>query len=294
MQKKQPFPHKILIILAIVLMFPAHVCAAENIEPFTDKLIAEKYMYKNVMELSPSCTMHFILPNHTSDKYIKSMMYMGETLYQIDNGVNGYKGDFASYSLYNGGLISGNRIVKGNKLYLTIKERMNYEITKAQQEEYQVEKQKILKKLKLSKKSSRTAQYRNVKKIYSWVTRNVSYDYSKQKKTAYTALIDHQATCNGSSALFYDFCRDSGIPCRIIVGYTDEKRDGSHAWNIVRIGKNWYNCDPTWDEDSQYRRYFLKGNSRFRKNHIPYNRFLRKSFKRHFPISDKDYSSRSK
>ena len=294
MQQIKLLPRKVLIILAIIILLPAQACATENKKPFPEKINAERALYKSMMKLSPSCTMRFVLPTDISTEYINNLTSLGQSLYQIDNGVNGCKGDFASYSLYNGGVIYKSSSIKHSQLHLTLREELKYKVTKAQQKAYVTKKQKVLKKLRLSKKSGQAAKYNNVKKIYSWVTKNVNYDYSTKKSSAYNALIDHQSTCVGCAALFYDLCRDSGIPCRIIIGYTDTIRDGTHAWNIVRVGKKWYNCDPTWDEETRYRKYFLKGNARFSKNHIPYNRFTTKSFKAKFPVSSKDYASGSK
>ena len=59
-------------------------------------------------------------------------------------------------------------------------------------------------------------------------------------------------------------CLYSGIQCRIVSGDIKGSNFG-HAWNIVKIGSKWYNCDPTWDRDhikSGYK-WFLKSNKDF-------------------------------
>ncbi|MGN0656279.1 MAG: transglutaminase domain-containing protein [Ruminiclostridium sp.] len=114
-----------------------------------------------------------------------------------------------------------------------------------------------------------------VYKIYNWIASNVSYDYdnlnneeNKTKYTAYGALKDKKAVCQGFAALFYRMCLDNGIDCRIITGKAD---GGNHAWNIVNVDGKYYYADVTWDciviEDAANNRqakpatffYFLRG-----------------------------------
>ncbi|MFR8181399.1 MAG: transglutaminase domain-containing protein [Dorea sp.] len=77
------------------------------------------------------------------------------------------------------------------------------------------------------------------------VTR-VSYDYTNldddtyiQKYTAYAALIDKTAVCQGYASLLYRMVLDAGVDARVISG----DAGGPHAWNIVRLNGKYYNLD---------------------------------------------------
>jgi hypothetical protein len=94
------------------------------------------------------------------------------------------------------------------------------------------------------------------------------------KHTAYAAAINHTAVCQGYAVLFYRLALECGIDARVIAG----KGKGAngwedHAWNIVKLGGNYYLLDATWDagKTPMYYQYFLKGrDAGLFPNHNPY------------------------
>ncbi len=124
------------------------------------------------------------------------------------------------------------------------------------------------------------SDYRKVLAIYDWMTPRIVYDYDhvndddyKLKNTAYAALKNRTAVCQGYSVLFYRLAMEAGIDARIIsgVGYTDAGSE-AHGWNIVKIGDKYYPLDSTWDAsrkqaDLAYK-YFLAGLPDFSKDHV--------------------------
>lgn len=284
----------LLTALAASMLIPSGAYAATNTEPFTNSTSARKYAYHEVMDLTPTFRFAASLSDHDHFQTIDQYTSLCRSLYQLDNGKSGYRGDFACYDLYHQDTVSYLQVQNGKNWFCYFEDTICYTVTQSQQKKYRKRKKALLKSLHLSKDKAEKAQYGNVKKIYRWITRNVKYDYSKNKTSAYDALVLRKATCNGYAALFYDLCRDSGIPCRIIIGYTDTTRDALHAWNIVRIGKKWYNCDSTWDAGSIFQPYFLSGSKYFCSDHIPWKRYRTKSFKKHFPISKSDYDPDAK
>ena len=149
---------------------------------------------------------------------------------------------------------------------------IDYYTTKEQETAVTNRLNEIYSELGLSNVSS---EQEKVYKIYNWIVNNVSYDYagleagtSKTMYTAYGALVDKKAVCQGFAALFYRMCLDNGIDCRIVTGTS---KDENHAWNIVKVGDKYYYADPTWDcfviEDTANSRqakpgtffYFLRG-----------------------------------
>ena len=91
------------------------------------------------------------------------------------------------------------------------------------------------------------------------------FDDQNQCYSAYGAIINGKAVCQGYASLFYRMCREAGIPARIITGLGN---GGAHAWNIVKLDGAYYNVDVTWDdtEDSNYN-YFNKSDSEYASTH---------------------------
>ncbi len=130
--------------------------------------------------------------------------------------------------------------------------------------------------------------------LYDYVTANVTYDYDGLNSfqatqdfrcfTAYKALIQGTAVCQGYATLYYAMCRYAGLPCRVI---TSE----DHAWNIVYLKHIWYNVDSTWDAEMSTWSYFLLGSENFVDNpsHVSEDEYLTTEFQRAYPISSKDY-----
>ena len=64
---------------------------------------------------------------------------------------------------------------------------------------------------------------------------------------SYGALVSHKAVCNGYAFAMKLLCNLSGLECRIITGKGNEE---NHAWNLVKVGDDWYHVDVTWDDPS--------------------------------------------
>lgn len=113
-------------------------------------------------------------------------------------------------------------------------------------------------------------EYQKVRIIHDYICNNVDYDFENLNNgtkympmySAYAALIDGKAVCQGYASLFYRMCNEVGISSKIISGNGNGER---HAWNIVKIGDEYFNIDTTWDgqEEETYYDYFLKTESDF-------------------------------
>ena len=64
---------------------------------------------------------------------------------------------------------------------------------------------------------------------------------------SYDALVSHKAVCNGYAFGMKLLCDLCGIENRIVTGTGSGE---SHAWNLVKIGGDWYHVDVTWDDPS--------------------------------------------
>lgn len=106
--------------------------------------------------------------------------------------------------------------------------------------------------------SSGDSTYKKVRTIYDYLANHITYDYkdtSNLPYTAYDAIVNGKAVCQGYATLFYRILLDYGIDNRIIVSTT-------HAWNLVNVDGQYYECDLTWDSQNaqagQNYEYFLK------------------------------------
>lgn len=65
--------------------------------------------------------------------------------------------------------------------------------------------------------------------------------------TAYGALVNGLAVCEGYSRAMQLICQEIGIPCGLITGYAN---GGAHMWNIINPGDGCYYLDVTFDDTS--------------------------------------------
>ena len=96
--------------------------------------------------------------------------------------------------------------------------------------------------------------------LHDWVVQNVEYDETQRASrriySAYGALVEHLAVCEGYARAYQLLLKRCGIDCVFVTS------DGmEHAWNAVKLGENWYHADTTWDDsgtdDEVRHRYFL-------------------------------------
>ena len=114
--------------------------------------------------------------------------------------------------------------------------------------------------------------------LHNYLVNNVTYtdesfktNYQKLH-TAYGAIVDKTAVCEGISAAYCYLLKSVGIQASIVNGSTDNSTSVDHCWNIVKIASDYYHVDVTWD---------LKN-----KNNYNYNCFD------YFGLMDSDLSDR--
>lgn len=84
-------------------------------------------------------------------------------------------------------------------------------------------------------------------------------------QSAYSALVQGRSVCAGYARAFQYLMQQLGIPCYYCTGYAGE----DHAWNIVKLGTDYYNVDVTWDDtDTPTYDYFNKSDREFGTTHM--------------------------
>ncbi|MBF0997898.1 MAG: hypothetical protein HXK81_08800 [Lachnospiraceae bacterium] len=157
-----------------------------------------------------------------------------------------------------------------------------------------------------------TSDREKIRKIYDWFYDHVTYDRVHEKNTenhlkttAYAAICEREAVCQGYCVAMYRMLREEGIDCRIMTGQAvDPKEEGTgrsasekgegkrrnteyHSWILVRLGDFYYNIDVTWDKELGTHAYYLRGKSFF-KDHKPDAKFTEKSFTDRYPVAEED------
>ncbi len=106
--------------------------------------------------------------------------------------------------------------------------------------------------------------------VHDYLIRHCAYGGSQNAYTAYGALVDGAAVCQGYAAAFNLMAQKCGLLSMTVCGRT---RGGDHAWNYIKIGKNYYYLDCTWDDTGDVGTgivyiYFLVGADKMRVDHV--------------------------
>lgn len=112
------------------------------------------------------------------------------------------------------------------------------------------------------------SEFERVKAFHDYLCETVTYqEYGDAAHTAYGALVNHAAVCEGYTLAMDLLCYFSGIDCEHIFGFS---RNQAHSWVHVKVDGNWYNVDTTWDDQEQEisYTYFMVSDDTMRKDHI--------------------------
>lgn len=104
--------------------------------------------------------------------------------------------------------------------------------------------------------------------LHDYIITHARYDELNYQKntipdesyTPYGILIKGAGVCSGYAYTMKYLCDKVGIECIVISGKAD---GGDHAWNMVKIGGEYYHVDLTWDDPlgkDQLRYYYFNLN----------------------------------
>ena len=162
-------------------------------------------------------------------------------------------------------------------------------LTPVIQIDYELE---ILKELDIENKTD----YERIAAIHDYICDSTEYEAAADgeniRRTAYGALIEGKAVCQGYSLALYRLLLEAGIDNRIIFGQGIEPAGaaGSHTWNIVKLYGKYYYIDPTWDDATSSHDYFLvPAGKDFEKQHIPDAGYPDDFFTEKYPVSKDEF-----
>lgn len=120
-------------------------------------------------------------------------------------------------------------------------------------------------------------RFQIVQALHDYLVRNCVYDRSaadeviSPSRTAYGALANGKAVCQGYSLAYKLLLRRAGVPA-VYVG-SDSMR---HAWNMVQMENNgWYHVDVTWDDPILHTSTHPEGNDGGYFRDVSHELFLR-------------------
>lgn len=178
-----------------------------------------------------------------------------------------------------------------------------YNSTAAQEAQVDKAVDRIMAELDLAGKSN----YEKISAVYSYTAKNVTYNETSEARevfSAYGAIVQHSAVCQGYALMLYRLLSEADVPCRVITGTAN---GGNHAWNIAEAGGKFYYLDVTWDSTlgSSKLYYFMRGTKDFDSlmpsyshtaeawdaNSPLYADYSSADFSRRYPMSETAYNS---
>jgi len=116
--------------------------------------------------------------------------------------------------------------------------------------------------------------YDKIKFFYEWIINNTEYGERSDSQEITSVFVNNTSVCAGYSKAFLYLCQKADIECAYVSGYTNQNE--KHAWNLVKLGDNYYWIDVTWgdpvyagEKDNRINyNYFLVDDSDFFTNHI--------------------------
>jgi transglutaminase/protease-like cytokinesis protein 3 len=112
------------------------------------------------------------------------------------------------------------------------------------------------------------SDYDKIYAVNEYLCDNVEYSkvqpYSPVTHSAYGALVDGIAVCDGYSSAAKAILDLMGVKCDFVCG--DCINGGGHAWNMVNVDGEWYHLDVTWNDGSRRSDYFLVTDDYMRKS----------------------------
>ncbi len=142
--------------------------------------------------------------------------------------------------------------------YVTI--QLGYLTTKKQEKQMNKKVNQIVKRI------GKGSRFSKVRKAHDYLIKHMQYD--ERYYNPYYAFSKGKGICMSYALAYQRILQEMNIPCIYVKGK-------NHAWNMVKLGRYWYNVDVTWDDNATGRyRYFLKSDRDFPGHKRPKSKWL--------------------
>ena len=293
--KRQLHIGKLMVLLMILCSFIWTNALSVNAEPEglieTENTIdtATEVFRANLLKREKEFSIEFVSNEQMTEESLKGLFDKAVQHTGIST-----EGDYIRYQVAGYEMTPSISGYKDGLYYYKVQYVFEYYSSVQEEKEVTDKLSQIYASLKLDEKGDEE----KIEAIYNYIIANVVYDHenaenteNRLKYTAYAALIDGKAVCQGYSVLLYRMLLDNGVDCRVVCGL-GKQMDGTserHAWNIVRLGEKYYNIDTTWDAEIGCV-YYMVGSNSF-SNHVADDMFKASSFTKAYPISNTDYET---
>ena len=196
------------------------------------------------------------------------------------------QGDYLMWH-YSRCLMGGSRYSQSGVNYITWTYTPEYLSNAQQEQELDTAVDSLLAQLAVYDASD----YEKVCAVYDYICQNITYGYDGLETgdpmvyTAYAALVDGSAVCQGYASLFYRLMLELDVDTRVIAGIGN---GGAHGWNIVELSGLYYNVDATWDAGEQEYQYFLTSDANF-DDHVRNEEYATETFYSQYPMAQENY-----
>ena len=177
---------------------------------------------------------------------------------------------------------------------------IEYDISYYDDDEQEAEVDKKVDEIMQKLDPENKTDYEKVSAIHDYICDNVEYEAAADekdiKRTAYGALIEGRAVCQGYSVSLYRLLLEAGIDNRIVFGegVSPDGTAGAHTWNIVELYGKYYYMDITWDDSTGSRDYFLvPAGAGFEEEHIAGDPYKEDTFTERYPIAAEAFNTRN-
>lgn len=270
----------VLTTISIMLMQGPTFVKAANVNSIENVVTSQKEFIRVVYKNMVARNKNFLIKynGNWEDIFDNNLNNLFDKVYEINDRNTSDDFDYLKYNVKKCYLrISNNGVTSTFNFTITYRENAS------QTKKVNTLVSKAVKNLNIKN----TNRYTKVKKIHNYIVNKLTYDTTYRNYTAYTALVEKKAVCQGYALLFYKMATEAGVPCRIVCSE-------NHVWNIVKMGSKWYHVDTTWDDPISKKPvlrydYFLKGSNTMSDTHILTAEYTTTAFKKKFPISKTNY-----
>lgn len=193
-------------------------------------------------------TLYYTSKTVVTEKTISDWFHSAkETLNSYDQfGIQSFHAAMSKYS-------------RSDTIYHTVTYRMDYYTTQEQEQKFEDTLQNVISQLNVSGKND----FQKILEAYRYVCEHVTYDEEADHRfTAYGALVEGKAVCQGYSLLLMRMLQELGIESDVVFGVA---QDVNHMWNTAYLDGEYFLLDATWDSQSETGCYqwFLNGTDTF-------------------------------
>lgn len=257
----------IITILMIFVLAAAPVSAAELPEDQNANVLeAAAILREGLKNREMITSVSFTLDADSFDGTAESAKELAMQVMELSYAHNGVpdEGDYLRWSLWYIEPTATNFVKLADGWQFNFSYYAVYFSTVQQEAELDTEIAALVEQLGLKNDMS---DYEKITTIYDYICSNITYDYDHRDDlayglqwTAYAAVVNKTAVCQGYATLLYRLALEAGMDCRIITGMSinPEGQPERHAWNMVKVDNLYYYLDSTWDAETYAYNFFLK------------------------------------